>query len=95
MTAAASSSVPAVNQGLDRIVLAFDGDSWVEVRDASGKNVFSRMNHAGSVQEVQGQAPFSLVIGNAASVRLTWKGQPVNLASYLKNGSQVARLTVK
>lgn len=93
--APAESSPAADSAQLDRIVLAFDGDSWVEVRDASGKNVFSRMNHAGSVQEVQGRAPFSLVVGNASQVRLNWKGQAIDLNAYLKSGSQVARLTVK
>lgn len=78
---------------LPRIVLAFDGDSWVEVRDATGKVVFSRLSQAGVVQEVQGSAPFSLVIGNAPKVKLSWKGRPVDLAPYRKG--DVARLTVQ
>ena len=91
------SLVAAVSQpsavGLPRIVLAFDGESWVEVRDATDKVVFARLSQAGVVQEVQGSAPFTLVIGNAPKVRLNWKGRPVDLAPYIKG--DVARLTVQ
>lgn len=90
---AAVAGQSAVAGALPRIVLTFDGDSWVEVRDATGKVVFSRLSQTGVVQEVQGIAPFSLVIGNAPKVRLAWKGRPVDLAPYLKG--DVARLTVQ
>jgi len=86
-------SAQSVAPGMARIVLAFDGDSWVDVRDANGKSVFSRLNQAGSVQEVQGAAPFSITIGNAPQVKLTWKGRPVDLTPYIKG--DVARLTVQ
>lgn len=94
---ATQSAVPVTGQslapGMSRIVLAFDGNSWVEVRDASGKSVFSRMNQAGSVQEVQGAAPFTLVIGNAPQVKLTWKGRAMDLTPYIKG--DVARVTLQ
>lgn len=95
--ATVQSAAPAASQsiapGMSRIVLAFDGNSWVDVRDANGKSVYSRLNQAGSVQEVQGTAPFTLVIGNAPQVKLTWKGRPVDLTPYIKG--DVARLTVQ
>lgn len=78
---------------LPRIVLSFEGESWVEVRDASDKVVFARMNQAGVMQEVQGSGPFALVIGNAPKVKLSWKGKPVDLTPYIKG--DVARLTVQ
>ncbi|MHB1300638.1 MAG: RodZ domain-containing protein [Burkholderiales bacterium] len=75
------------------IHLVFDVASWAEVRDASGKIIFSKLNPAGSEQFVSGIAPFSLVIGNAHSVRLIYQGKPVDLAPYIK--VEVARLTLK
>lgn len=80
----AVSVTPAASADLPRMVFSFEGDSWVEVRDAAGQIVFSRLNQAGSVQEVQGTPPFALVIGNAAHVKLSWKGQPVDLVSVTK-----------
>lgn len=95
--AASSAPQPAASAplaaGLARIVLSFEGESWVEVRDASEKVVFSRLNQAGATQEVQGVPPFSMLIGNARHVRLVWRGQPVDLVPYTRG--EVARLTVK
>ena len=76
-----------------RLVFRFDGDSWVEVRDGAGKIIFSRTNRAGSVQEVQGEPPFSLVIGNARDVNLQYKGEAVDLVPHTK--VSVARLTLE
>ncbi len=89
-------SAPAVvgdAAGLPRLVFNFDGDSWVEVRDGSGKTVFARLNTAGSTQEIQGMPPFDMVIGNAAHVRLSWKGAPVDLKPATRG--EVARISVK
>lgn len=83
----------AQGDGLPRLVFGFDGDSWVEVRDATGKTVFSRLNTSGTTQEVQGTPPFEMVIGNAPFVRLTWKGVPVDLKPVTRG--EVARITVK
>jgi cytoskeleton protein RodZ len=42
---------------------------------------------------VQGRAPFDLVIGNAASVRVTYEGKPVDLRPHTR--VHVARLKLK
>lgn len=75
------------------LTFSFTQDAWVEVRDASGGVVFSRLNKAGSTQSVQGTAPFALVIGNAPNVKVEYNGRPVDLAPYTK--VSVARLSVK
>lgn len=71
----------------------FNGESWVEVRDRVGKVVFSKTNAPGSERIVQGEPPFSLVIGGASGVRLNYNGSPVNLASYVTE--DVARLRLE
>ncbi len=70
----------------------FNEDSWVEVRSADGKVLLSRLNPAGSEQTIEGEAPFSLVVGNAKGVALQFRGQPVDLAPYTRD--QVARFTL-
>ncbi|MHB1098697.1 MAG: RodZ domain-containing protein [Burkholderiales bacterium] len=90
---AGASQPAAVPAASGPIHLVFDVASWVEVRDASGRIIFSKLNPAGSEQFVSGAAPFSLVIGNAHSVRLFYQGKPVDLAPYIK--VEVARLTLK
>lgn len=73
--------------------LVFERQSWVEVRDRHDRVLFSQLNPAGAVQTVQGTPPLSLVVGNAAGVRLTYKGKVVDLAPHTK--TDVARLTLE
>lgn len=76
-----------------RLVFRFAADSWVEVRDTSNEIIFSRVNRAGSVQEVLGTPPFKLVVGNSKDVKLEYNGEAVDLARHTK--VSVARLTLK
>lgn len=80
----------ADNKNLPSLNLAFSGDSWVEVRDRSGKIVFSQLSHANTQQIVQGLPPFELVIGNAPAVKLSYKGKPVDLTAFTR--AEVARI---
>lgn len=75
------------------LAFRFAGESWIEVRDASGAIVYSGTNRADSTRTVQGKPPFALVVGNAANVSLEFDGRPVDLAAHTK--VTVARLTVQ
>ncbi len=70
----------------------FNEDSWVEVKSADGRVLMHRLNVAGSDQQVDGEAPYSLIVGNAKGVALRFHGQPVDLGPYTRD--QVARLTL-
>jgi cytoskeleton protein RodZ len=84
-------STPA---SLDRVLkFNFDKPAWVEVRDRSGVIIFSQLSQAGSSREVEGQPPFSLVVGNAGYVTLFYKDKPVDLSKRSKD--DVARVTVE
>jgi cytoskeleton protein RodZ len=80
-------------QGTHELHLVFTKQSWVEIRDRSGKLLLSRTNPPGSEQRVNGMPPFSLIIGNAHSVKLTHNDDPVNLAQHATD--DVARFTLK
>ncbi len=94
VSAPAPAPAPAPKADVSGRILefAFDDDAWVEVKDKSGR-IFSQLNPKGSRQLVRGNPPFSLVVGNAAHVRLTYNGQPVDLAPHVK--VNVARLTLE
>lgn len=68
-------------------------DSWISVHDASGEEIFNKIKRAGNDDEVQGQPPFKVVIGNAGASQLYYNGQLVDLAPHTK--SNVARLTLE
>jgi len=75
--------------------LAFDEESWTEIRDKDDKILSSQVNPRGSELRLNGQAPFSLVIGHAASARLYYRGKQVDLTPHISASSEVARLTLK
>ncbi len=81
-----------VKPGEARIQMTFDRESWVDVRDRNGNVIFSQLNAAGSVQQVDGVPPLSVVIGNARGVRLTFRDRAVDLTRHTK--VDVARLTL-
>lgn len=90
---AATEAPAAAPAGSGQLSFRFGADSWVEVRDASGTILHSGTNRAGSTRSVQGTAPFTLVVGNAANVTLEQDGKPVELASHIRG--TVARLTLR
>lgn len=91
-TPTASNSLPAQESGA-QLRLAFEGDSWVDIRDADGKRIASKLYKPGAEDTLNGKPPFQLVIGNAAQVKLFYNGRPVDLAAHVK--INVARLKLE
>ena len=79
--------------GRAEILLNFNGDSWVEIRDQSGGVIFSQLNRRGAEHKVAGTPPLVVVVGNATAVRLTYNDRRVELDPYTKHN--VARLTLE
>ncbi len=96
-SAASPATVPAVESPAgapsSTLKLTFSKPSWVEVRDRSGEIIFAQLSQPGSTREIEGKAPFSLVVGNAAHVTLSYKGRRVDLSKRSKD--EVARVTVE
>ena len=90
---AAREDNPAPAPGERQVRLVFEEASWVEIRDRSGKAIFSQLNRPGTEQRVNGRPPLAVVVGNAHGVRLTYDERPVNLAQHTK--VDVARLTLQ
>ena len=79
-------------EGNRRIVLKFEGPSWVEIRGHDGKALLSQLNAAGSERTVDGKPPFKLIIGNAQQVRLSYEDRQIDLTPHVK--VEVARFTL-
>jgi cytoskeleton protein RodZ len=84
----------ASEAGDGELRFTFAKDSWVQVRERSGKTIFTRLNPAGSAQRVSGKPPLMLVIGNAHGVRVTYNERPVDLEPYIIR-DDVARFTLE
>ena len=68
-------------------------DLSVRVRDAQGRVLLSRTLQPGEVVGLDGEAPLRLVVGNAASTEVVFRGQPVPLGPHTRD--TVARLELK
>lgn len=67
--------------------------SWVEVTDARGQSLLSRVVEPGENVGLDGVMPMKVKIGNAKGTQLIFKGQPLALAAYTRDN--VARLELK
>jgi cytoskeleton protein RodZ len=90
MAATESANVAAAAQVPASLVLSYRGPSWTEVRDAHGQVLLTRLVPAGSEQQIRGQAPFDVTIGNARAVTLVYRDKPVDLSRYTRQN--IARL---
>ncbi|MCK7595861.1 DUF4115 domain-containing protein [Microbulbifer sp. CAU 1566] len=70
-------TVPAVEGAL---ALSFSEESWVEVTDAAGSKLLAKLQPAGSSIELTGEAPFSVMLGNAAAATVSYGGEVVDSA---------------
>ena len=89
--AAPTVSVPPAPTAESAIRLTFTEVAWVEVLDASGKQLLSQNNPAGSEIRLDGKAPFQVLIGNASGTRLEYRGKLIELGS-MTNRDNVARV---
>lgn len=68
-------------------------ETWVEVVDAQGQTLLSRVLRSGEQQEFNGVPPYRLRVGNVGGTRIEWRGAAVDLAALAKDN--VARLELK
>ncbi|MDX1302482.1 cytoskeleton protein RodZ [Photobacterium sp.] len=62
--------------------ITFAGDCWVDIRDADGKRLDTGIKQSGDVLNLNGTAPFKVVLGAPGVVKINYKGEPVDLSEY-------------
>lgn len=71
-----------------------DRPSWVEITQADGKVVLTGLQEAGTERRIGPlQPPLRLVIGNASSVTLEYKGRGIDLQPHVR-ANDLARLSL-
>ncbi|WVH09482.1 MAG: hypothetical protein EoVTN8_883 [Fluviibacter phosphoraccumulans EoVTN8] len=73
--------------------LKFAAPAWVEVRDHTGRIIYSQLNAAGTTQFITGAAPLDVLIGNARQVQARWRDEPVKLDKL--TGDDVSRQVLR
>ncbi len=77
----------------ENIAVRFTADSWVDIRDATGKRLIRSLGVAGVTKEVEGVAPFQVLIGYGPGVELSYNGEPFDFSKY-QGKQEVARFTL-
>ncbi len=78
--------------GVHRLVIRCEEEAWIEVKDSNERMLVSSLNPKGAERVVQARGPLTLVIGNAAHVRVTHNDRPVDLSPHTKLA--IARFTL-
>ena len=76
----------------DALNLKFRGPVWVEIKDAQGKILLTGLQQPDTEQNVQGEAPLRVKLGDGTKVDMSWKGQPYDLTPLLKGRNTVVRI---
>lgn len=83
-----------IADGQVRLTINFSGDCWTEISDANGQRLFFDLGQDGRSVDVSGQAPLSVLFGNADNVSLRVNGADYVVAPADRRG-RTARLTIQ
>jgi len=92
--ASAAPVEPSLKAPIDadgRLAFRATAESWIEIRGAGGKVLFSGTLHSGDSRVIEGSGPYALTVGNPLGVSIEIRGRPVDLSRF---GSGVARFRV-
>ncbi|RDI09582.1 helix-turn-helix domain-containing protein [Comamonas sp. AG1104] len=89
---AAEAATPATGAGGLLVLKVNTGQSWVKVKDATGKVVLEKTLSKDESATAEGQLPLSVIVGNAKGTQVTVRGEPFDISSTRDN---VARFEVK
>lgn len=85
--------VPTPGATQVELQLAFTGDCWTEVSDASGRRLYYALGHEGQVVHLSGDAPLRVILGNAQNVEIEVDGEPRPIPASARRG-RLARLNI-
>jgi len=91
-TAPSNALLPTLEVTPRTLTIAPDRDAWLEVTDAGGERLFFNTARAGERINLEGEPPYSIVLGNATYVEVAYGGRAVDLGELSPQG--VARLKV-
>lgn len=86
---------PKAAVGQDKLGLTIQGPSWADVKDANGfQLVYGLLDAKDAPLSLTGQAPFTVFLGDATQVSITFQGQVFDHSRFIRSNN-VARFSVK
>jgi len=86
-------SAPVSTEPQVEIELAYAGDCWTEVSDASGRRLFYDLGREGRVITLSGDAPLRVILGDSNNVSIRVEGRDWPIPAAARSG-RLARLTI-
>jgi cytoskeleton protein RodZ len=85
--------VKTISTGKANLSISTTEETWVNIVDANGKEMYSKLLSAGSSEDIAISKPLSITIGNATGATLVVDGAPMTLNT--RSGSKVARVKLR
>lgn len=85
----------AAVEGQVELRLAYTGDCWTEVTDATGRRLFFDLGSAGRVVTVSGVPPLQVLLGVSDNVSVAVDGLDYVIRNTELRGNNTARLTIR
>ncbi|MFM4942941.1 RodZ domain-containing protein [Aeromonas bivalvium] len=75
-----------------QLKLNFTADCWLDVKDATGKTLFSGLKKANDELVLNGTAPLKFIVGAPMAVRIEFEGQSIDMSRY--NNGRTAKFAL-
>ena len=93
-TLAPTAEPPAAPMQKDMTKLEFNAnqETWVNVLDTNGREVYSKIIFAGSRESIDVKPPVSVTVGNAGGTSMSMNGKDIDLAPHSRNNVAYIKL---
>ena len=71
-------------KGVAKLEFNANQETWVNVTDVNGREIYSKIIFAGSRETIEAKPPFNVVVGNASGTTLAVNGKPMDLAPHTR-----------
>lgn len=82
---AAEPAFAAAPAGMAKLEFNATQETWVNIVDASGREIYSKTIFAGSRESMDVKPPVDVTVGNAGATSLNMNGKAINLAPHSRN----------
>lgn len=79
--------------GDDSLEIEFQSECWVEVEHRGSEAVYRELQHAGDRLHITGTAPFTVMLGNARAVTVSYNSRHLDISNNIRE-DDTARLSV-
>jgi cytoskeleton protein RodZ len=77
--------VATASSGMSKLDISATQETWVNVVDANGREIYSRTIFAGSRESIGVKPPVNVTVGNAGATSMSFNGKAVELAPHSRN----------